>query len=85
MAKVGILGATGMVGNELLKVLIDRKFPIEYLGLYASEKSADKKRIKFQDGKIIIEELRKKEKNKSNSLKVLWKESELFYLIRAIA
>jgi len=41
--KVGILGATGMVGKELLKVLFDRKFPIESLRLYASERSVGKK------------------------------------------
>jgi len=41
--KVGILGATGMVGKELLKVLFDRKFPIGELRLYASERSVGKK------------------------------------------
>ena len=40
--KVGIFGATGMVGRELWKVLSDRKFPIEKLKLYASERSVGK-------------------------------------------
>ncbi len=52
--KVGILGATGMVGNELLRVLFDRKFPIESLKLYASERSVGKK-IETPFGKISIE------------------------------
>lgn len=52
--KVGVLGATGMVGRELLKVLFDRKFPIESLRLYASEKSVGKK-IETPLGKIDIE------------------------------
>jgi len=52
--KVGILGATGMVGRELLKVLFDRKFPIESLKLYASERSVGKK-IKTPMGEITVE------------------------------
>jgi len=40
--RVGIFGATGMVGKELLKVLFDRKFPIGELRLYASERSVGK-------------------------------------------
>lgn len=52
--RVGILGATGMVGKELLKVLFDRKFPIETLRLYASERS-EGKRIKTPLGEISVE------------------------------
>ena len=52
--KVGIFGATGMVGKELLKVLFDRKFPIETLRLYASERSKGKK-IKTPLGEITVE------------------------------
>ena len=52
--KVGILGATGMVGKELLKVLFDRKFPIGELRLYASEKSAGKK-VRTELGELTIE------------------------------
>ncbi|MDP6600504.1 MAG: aspartate-semialdehyde dehydrogenase [Candidatus Woesearchaeota archaeon] len=52
--KVGILGATGMVGKELLKVLFDRKFPIGELRLYASERSAGKK-VRTELGELTIE------------------------------
>jgi len=52
--KVGIFGATGMVGRELLKVLFDRKFPIETLRLYASERSVGKV-IETPMGKISVE------------------------------
>lgn len=48
------MGATGMVGKELLKVLFDRKFPIETLRLYASERSVGKK-IKTPMGEIEVE------------------------------
>ena len=40
--KVGILGATGAVGKEMMKILIERDFPISELHLYASERSAGK-------------------------------------------
>ena len=52
--KVGILGATGMVGRELLKVLFDRNFPIASLRLYASSRSEGKK-IETPLGDITIE------------------------------
>ena len=37
---IGIFGATGKVGTELIKVLYHRKYPIKNLRLFASEKSA---------------------------------------------
>ena len=52
--KVGIMGATGMVGKELLKVLFDREFPIDELKLYASERSVGKK-IETPIGAITVE------------------------------
>src|SRR5579864_8980295 len=42
-AVVGVVGATGAVGSELVKVLHDRKFPLAELRLFASERSADRK------------------------------------------
>ena len=39
---VGIVGATGAVGVEILSVLENRKFPVNNLKLYASEKSSGK-------------------------------------------
>ena len=40
--KVGILGATGSVGREMMKLLLERDFPISELHLFASERSAGK-------------------------------------------
>ena len=40
--KVGILGATGAVGQEMIKILGERNFPIEELRCLASERSAGK-------------------------------------------
>jgi aspartate-semialdehyde dehydrogenase len=42
-AVVGVVGATGAVGSELVKVLHDRKFPLSEVRLFASERSADRK------------------------------------------
>lgn len=40
---VAILGATGAVGQEMIKILMERKFPIKELHLLASARSAGKK------------------------------------------
>ena len=37
--KVAIVGASGAVGQEFLRVLVDRKFPIDELLLFGSERS----------------------------------------------
>ncbi len=37
---VAIVGASGAVGQEFLKVLEERKFPIEQLTLFGSSRSA---------------------------------------------
>ena len=51
--KVGILGATGAVGQEMLKILAERKFPISELRLIASERSAGKT-VEFQGKEVAI-------------------------------
>ena len=40
--RVAIVGATGAVGQELLKLLTERRFPLSKLTLYASARSAGK-------------------------------------------
>lgn len=42
-AVVGVVGATGAVGEEMIQVLHDRKFPVSTLVLMSSERSAGKK------------------------------------------
>lgn len=39
---IAIVGATGAVGQEMVKVLIERKFPYQSLRLFASKQSAGK-------------------------------------------
>jgi aspartate-semialdehyde dehydrogenase len=40
--RISIIGATGAVGKEVIKVLFDRKFELESLSLYASDRSSGK-------------------------------------------
>ena len=52
---VAILGATGAVGREMLKVLEERDFPIGELRLLASARSVGKV-IEFKGEKISVQE-----------------------------
>lgn len=52
---VGIVGATGAVGQELLKLLLERNFPAASLRLFASARSAGKV-IECAGRKYIVEE-----------------------------
>jgi len=51
--KIAIIGATGMVGHIMLKVLSERKFPVTKLILVASEKSIGKK-ITFEGNNYSV-------------------------------
>ena len=53
--KVGILGATGAVGREMMKVLEERSFPISELRLLASARSVGKK-LPFRGEKLTVAE-----------------------------
>ena len=52
---VAILGATGAVGREMLKVLEERNFPVGELRLLASARSVGKK-IPFKGQEIAVQE-----------------------------
>ena len=54
--RVGVVGSTGVVGQEIIKILEDRKFPIETLRLFASERSLGTT-IPFGDQHIDVEVL----------------------------
>ena len=51
--KVGILGATGTVGREMMKILEERKFPVAELRPIASERSAGTK-LPFNGGEVEV-------------------------------
>ncbi|MBW2981295.1 aspartate-semialdehyde dehydrogenase [Candidatus Woesearchaeota archaeon] len=51
---VGVFGATGMVGQELLKVLYDRRFPVKNLRVYAGQSAGTRVNTPF--GEKIVED-----------------------------
>lgn len=53
---VAIVGATGLVGGEFIKILVERKFPVKNVRLLASR--ADGRVLKFGDRQIPVEETR---------------------------
>jgi aspartate-semialdehyde dehydrogenase len=57
LLSLGVVGATGMVGTEFLKILEERKFPIQNLKLFASESSKGLK-TSFRGKNIEIETLK---------------------------
>ena len=52
---VAVLGATGAVGREMLKVLEERRFPINRFKALASARSAGKE-LPFMGGTVVVEE-----------------------------
>ncbi len=52
---IAILGATGMVGREMIKVLEERKFPVDSFRLLASARSVNTK-ILFHGKEYLVEE-----------------------------
>ncbi|GIP33125.1 aspartate-semialdehyde dehydrogenase [Paenibacillus sp. J2TS4] len=52
---VAIVGTTGAVGQQIIRLLDERNFPIKQLKLLASKRSAGNK-IKFRDRELTIEE-----------------------------
>lgn len=54
--KIAIVGASGAVGQELLRVLADHDFPVRELLLFGSNRSAGKE-YEFRGKKITVREL----------------------------
>ena len=53
--KIGILGATGAVGRQMLECIEERNIACDELRLLASSRSAGKA-VKFRDGEVVIQE-----------------------------
>ena len=58
--RVAVVGATGMVGREMLKVLEQRSFPVKELVPLASARSAGKK-VTFNGEEHVVREVAEKE------------------------
>ncbi len=54
--KVGVVGATGLVGAEMLRLLEARRFPVTELRVFASPRSAGRK-LEFSGGEVTCEVL----------------------------
>ena len=54
--KVAIVGASGAVGQEFLKVLAERNFPLDELVLFGSSRSAGNE-YEFKGKKLVVKEL----------------------------
>ncbi|MEC0212285.1 aspartate-semialdehyde dehydrogenase [Paenibacillus ehimensis] len=52
---VAVVGATGAVGEQILRLLAERNFPIQELKLLSSARSAGKK-LQFKGREVMIEE-----------------------------
>lgn len=53
---VAVVGATGMVGRQIINILEERNFPVNNIYFYSSKKSAGTK-LNFKNEEIIVEEL----------------------------
>ena len=54
--RIGLVGSTGLVGQTILKILTERKFPVTSLKPFASESSKGKK-LSFQGSDYTIDTL----------------------------
>ena len=52
---IGIVGATGMVGEIIRSILAERDFPVGSLRLFASARSAGRRRS-WKDQEIVVED-----------------------------
>lgn len=57
MARIGVIGATGLVGGEMLRLLEERELPVDELRVYASPRSEGRK-LAFRGGEVTCEVLR---------------------------
>ena len=54
--RVGVVGATGLVGAEMLRVLDERQFPVGELRVFASPRS-EGRRLRFRDDNVVCQRL----------------------------
>src|SRR4051812_25026651 len=53
--RLGILGATGLVGGVMRSIIADRQLPVEELRLFASSRSAGR-RLPWNGAEIVVED-----------------------------
>ena len=55
--RIGVMGVTGLVGTEMLRLLVERSFPVDELRGYASPRSEGRK-LPFGSGDVTCEVLK---------------------------
>jgi aspartate-semialdehyde dehydrogenase len=55
--RIGLMGATGLVGTEMLRLLIERDFPVAELRPYASPRS-EGRRLPFGEDEVVCQVLK---------------------------
>ncbi len=55
--RVAVVGATGAVGQEMLKILHEKQFPADEIVPFASARSAGKK-VSYGEGELVVRELK---------------------------
>ena len=55
--RIGVVGATGLVGGEMLRILEERSFPVAELRAYASPRS-EGRRLPFGGSEVVVDVLR---------------------------
>ena len=53
--RVGVVGATGQVGQVMRSVLVERNFPVDEIRFFASSRSAGM-RLDWQGGQVQVED-----------------------------
>lgn len=54
--RLGVVGATGQVGQVVRELLIDRAFPVDHVRFFSSSRSAGQQ-IHFGDREVVVEDL----------------------------
>jgi aspartate-semialdehyde dehydrogenase len=67
---IGIFGATGAVGKEMISILEERDFPVGELRLFATERSAGEK-ISFRGRSVTVSSFDHPEKSKGINIALL--------------
>jgi aspartate-semialdehyde dehydrogenase len=52
--RVGVVGVTGLLGGELLRILAQRRFPVRALHAFASDRSVGQ-RVPFGENELVVE------------------------------
>ena len=55
MVRIGVVGATGQVGQVMRKLLVERNFPATEVRFFASARSAGRK-LEFRGQEIEVED-----------------------------